>query len=131
MQRIFQNHRTPRRGRHTATHQVGHAVDDTSSRRLHRRALWGHGAAALAGLFLAAMALAALRTDNLRMRYERTETIAEESRLREQLRVLQAEVGELRDPARLAQLAVGLSLSRPERVIDRRAPTVSSPPEQP
>ena len=131
MQRTSQSHRMARRSRRTATHQVGHAVDAASSRRLHRRSLWSHGGAALAGIFLAAMALAALRTDNLRMRYDLTETIAEESQLREQQRVLQAEVGELRDPARLAQLAIGLGLSRPERVIDRRTPAVSSSPEQP
>jgi len=120
-----------RRSRRTAAHQVGRAVDDGSSRRAQPRSLWGHGAAALAGLFLAAMALATMRTDNLRMRYELTETIAEESQLREQQRVLQAEVGELRNPARLARLATGLGLSRPERVIDRRNPAVSSSPEQP
>ncbi len=131
MQRASRSHRTARRSRRTPAHQVGHAVDDASPWRLHGGELRSHGFAALAGLFLAAMALAALRTDNLRMRYVLTEAIAEEGQLREQQRVLQAEVGELRDPARLGRLATGLGLSRPERVIGRRAPVVSSSPEQP
>ena len=74
--------------------------------------------ALLAGVVLAALALAALRVDLIRVRYGLGEAMRQEKELLEQGRALRARVGSLRDPIRLARLAPRYGLARPTRVID-------------
>ncbi len=76
----------------------------------------------LAGI-LVALSVAALRIDILRMRYGLGEALETEKALMEQRRELTAQVRSLRDPARLAHLAIESGLGRPERVIDLRFDT--------
>lgn len=74
--------------------------------------------ALLAGVLLAALALAALRVDLIRVRYGLGQAMQEEKELLEQERALRARVGSLRDPIRLARLAPRHGLARPARVLD-------------
>ncbi len=76
---------------------------------------------ALLGLLLAALSLAALRIDLIRVRYGVVEAVREEQGLLEERRVLSARLGTLRDPTRLARLAAHLQLARPERVLELSA----------
>lgn len=69
---------------------------------------------------LAALALASLRIDIMRMGYDLADAIAVEKALLEERRTLTAEVRALRDPRRLAQIARKRGLSRAENVIDLR-----------
>lgn len=75
----------------------------------------------LLGGLLAALALAALRVDLIRMRYALALELSEEKRLDEELRGLMARVGSLRDPARLGRIARERGFVRPERVIELAA----------
>ena len=72
---------------------------------------------ALLGMLLAALCLAALRIDLIRVRYGLAEAVRVEKSLLEEHRVLRARLGTLRDPTRLARLAADLKLARPERVV--------------
>jgi hypothetical protein len=72
---------------------------------------------ALVGVLMAALCLAALRTDLIRQRYDLAAAVREEKALLEEHRLLTARVRGLRDPARLARLASDLDFERPERVI--------------
>ncbi len=74
---------------------------------------------ALAGIAVA-LSVAALRIDILRMRYGLGEALETEKALIEESRELTAQVRRLRDPARLARLAIESGLGSPERVIDLR-----------
>jgi hypothetical protein len=76
---------------------------------------------ALLAILLAALALAALRIDIIRMRYRMTEAIHERADLLEEHRVLTAHVRSLRDPSRLARLARDRDLAWPEQVIEIEA----------
>ncbi len=76
---------------------------------------------ALLGTLLAALCLAALRIDLIRVRYGLVEAVREEKGLLEERRVLRARLGTLRDPTRLALLAADLQLARPERVVELSA----------
>ncbi len=76
---------------------------------------------ALLGLLLAALSLAALRIDLIRVRYGIVEAVRKETGLLEERRVLRARLGTLRDPTRLAQLAAKLQLARPEREVELSA----------
>jgi cell division protein FtsL len=76
---------------------------------------------ALLAILLAALALAALRIDIIRMRYRMTEAIHERTDLLEEHRELTAHVRSLRDPSRLARLARDRDLAWPEQVIEIEA----------
>jgi hypothetical protein len=75
------------------------------------------GAAVVVGL-----ALAALRNDLIRMRYDLSEAMQQERELLEARRELTAKLVALRDPARLARLARERGFVRPERVLAVGAP---------
>jgi hypothetical protein len=72
----------------------------------------------LFGALIAALLLAALRVDLIRIRYGVGEAVREQKALLEQRRKLTAQRRSLRDPQRLAPLAQRLGFTRPERVID-------------
>ena len=76
---------------------------------------------ALLGTMLAALGLAALRIDLIRVRYGLAEAVREEKGLLEEHRAVRARLGTLRDPTRLARLAAELQLARPERVVELSA----------
>ena len=84
--------------------------------------------ALLLGTVLAALGLAALRVEVIRQRYELAELMQQQKRLLEERTALTARMRSLRDPARLAQLAREMRLSRPERVIVLAAPALAAGP---
>ena len=69
---------------------------------------------------LAALSLASMRIDIMRMGYDLADAIAVEKTLLEKRRALTAEVRALRDPRRLHEIARRRGLVRAERVIDLR-----------
>ena len=73
---------------------------------------------ALLGMLLAALCLAALRIDLIRVRYGLAEAVRKERSLLDEHRALRARLGTLRDPTRLARLAADLKLARPQRVVE-------------
>jgi hypothetical protein len=73
---------------------------------------------ALAGFLLAALAVAALRIDLIRVRYGLADALREEKTLVEEQRQALAALRTLRDPARLGRLAAERGLGRPARIID-------------
>ena len=73
---------------------------------------------ALAIFLPAALAVAALRIDLIRVRYGLADALHEEKALLEEQRKARAELGARRDPARLARLAPRHGLVRPRRIID-------------
>jgi hypothetical protein len=75
------------------------------------------GAAVLVGL-----AVAALRSDLLRMRYALSEAMQREREFLQERRELVARVRALRDPARLARLARERGFTKPERVYELERP---------
>jgi hypothetical protein len=83
---------------------------------------------ALAGLVIAALGVAALRIDLIRMRYGLADAMAEERALLEQRRVALLELRRQRDPARLTDLARRRGFERPARIVDlssRRSATTT------
>jgi cell division protein FtsB len=110
----------PQRGDRKAGILVGR--DFARERRAARSALHAAlpylvGAAVAIGL-----AIAALRNDLIRMRYDLTAAMREERELLQERRELTARVRELRDPARLAELARERGFVRPERVFELEPP---------
>ncbi len=91
---------------------------DFAQPRSTGRAWPGALPALLAGVLLAALALAALRVDLIRVRYGLGQAMQEEKDLLERDRALRARVGSLRDPIRLARLAPRHGLARPARVLE-------------
>ncbi len=81
--------------------------------------------ALLAVVVVAALAIAALRVDLIRVRYALGEAMREEQALLDERARLIADVRKLRDPSRLAEFAGRMGFERPERVIEMRA---SAPP---
>ena len=74
---------------------------------------------ALIGVGLAAaLGLAVLRTDLLRMRYALPDILEQEQHLRDEQRSLTARMRQLRDPVHLAERARELGFVRPARLID-------------
>ena len=73
--------------------------------------------AALIGALLAAMGLAELRLQILRMRYALGEATVETQNLREERSRLTAQLAAQRGPERLARLARARGFAAPERVI--------------
>jgi hypothetical protein len=85
-----------------------------------RRRVWLP--AALVGALLAAMGLAQLRLEILRMRYALGDATVELQSLREERSRLSARLEGLRSPQRLARLARERELAPPAHVIDLHAP---------
>jgi hypothetical protein len=108
----------PPRTRRPARARADLVGRDFAQRRAAGRRWPGAFPALLAGMLLAALALAALRVDLIRLRYGQGEAMREEKELLEQDRKLRARVGSLRDPIRLARLAPSHGLARPARVLD-------------
>lgn len=79
--------------------------------------------ALLAGAMVAALGIAGLRTDLIRVRYALTEAVRAETELKQERRELLARVGALRDPARLQRLAAERGFVRPQRVIELPDPS--------
>jgi hypothetical protein len=73
---------------------------------------------AVAGSLLAGLSVAALRVDLIRVRYGLADAVREEKDLLEERRQALARMRSLRDPSRLARLAAGRGLARPERIVD-------------
>ena len=115
---------SPRRPRRARVDLVGR---DFAQRRAARPALTRELPVLLAGVVFAALALAALRVDLIRVRYGLGQAMREEKALLEQGRALRARVGSLRDPIRLARLAPRYGLARPTRVIDLPVAPAANP----
>jgi hypothetical protein len=84
--------------------------------------------AALIGLLLAALCLAALRIDGIRQRYALAAAMREEKQLLEERAVLTARMRGLRDPARLARHASRRDFRRPDHVIELSAVSAETRP---
>ncbi len=81
------------------------------------------------GTLAAALVIASLRVSILRLRYQLSAAVSEETRLLERQRAVTVELRKLRDPARLHQLASELGFARPEQVIQLAVPaTVTEEP---
>ncbi len=72
----------------------------------------------VAGALLAALALATLRIEVIRLRYDLADAVVEEKALLEQQRALTFEVRSLRNPVRLTELAQRMGLAQPARVLE-------------
>jgi hypothetical protein len=70
----------------------------------------------------AALMVASLRVSILRLRYQLSAAVSEETKLLERQRAVTVELRELRDPARLHALATERGFTRPERVIQLSVP---------
>lgn len=81
----------------------------------------------LSGLLAAAMVLAVLRVDLLRVRYGLADAVKREKALLEQRRSIEAQLQALRDPSRLAQIAREDGLSRARRVAPLEQPRAVGP----
>ena len=100
---------------------------DVTSRGALPRALRRAVPLAVGIALLAALAVAALRVDLIRVRYGLADAVRQERALLEERRAMLAEVRALRDPQRLSQLAVEQGFVRPTRI--RALP--SAPPGDP
>lgn len=78
------------------------------------------------GMLAAALILASLRVSILRLRYDLSTALSEETRLLEHQRMVTVQLRELRDPSRLHALAQKMGLGRPERVIQLSIPAAGS-----
>ena len=74
------------------------------------------------GALAAALMVASLRVSILRLRYQLSATVTEETELLAQQREITVELRELRDPTRLRELAMKQGFVRPERVIQLSVP---------
>jgi hypothetical protein len=88
-------------------------VNDTTRRRIP---IWLIPGIVVGGVF-AALAIAHVRVELIGQGYKRYSAVERLQALEEEKRILTAHVRELRDPARLAELAKEMGLSRPDRVI--------------
>ena len=75
------------------------------------------------GTLAAALMVASLRVSILRLRYELSAAVTEETKLLERQREITVELRELRDPARLRDLAAKQGFVRPERVVQLSVPS--------
>ena len=82
---------------------------------------------ALGVAVLVALAMAALRVDLIRGRYEIGMDYHKQAQLNRQLNRLTASMRELRDPARLGQFAKEMGFALPERLIDLPMDTETPP----
>jgi hypothetical protein len=92
--------------------------DFARERRGGRTLLRGATPFLLCAAVLAGLAIVALRSDLILMRYGLTAAMKEERGLLEERRELTARVRVLRDPARLSRLAEERGFIRPERVVE-------------
>jgi hypothetical protein len=74
------------------------------------------------GTLAAALMIAFLRVSILRLRYQLSAVVAEETELLERQRAVTVELRELRDPTRLHKLAAEQGFVRPERVVQLSVP---------
>lgn len=74
------------------------------------------------GVVAAALMIASLRVSILRLRYQLSAAVSEETELLERQRAVTVTLQELRDPARLRDLAAERGFGRPERVIQLSVP---------
>ena len=88
-------------------------VNDAPRRRIP---IWLIPGIVVGGVF-AALAIAHVRVELIGQGYKRYSAVERLQALEEEKRILTAHVRELRDPARLAELAREMGLSRPDRVI--------------
>jgi cell division protein FtsL len=75
------------------------------------------------GTLAAALVIASLRVSILRLRYQLSAAVTEETELLAQQREITVELRELRDPTRLRELAKEQGFVRPERVIQLSVPS--------
>ena len=75
------------------------------------------------GTLAAALMVASVRVSILRLRYQLSAAVTEETELLAQQREITVELRELRDPTRLRELATKQGFARPERVIQLSVPT--------
>jgi hypothetical protein len=76
----------------------------------------------MVGALAAALMVASLRVSILRLRYQLSAAVSEETQLLERQRAVTVELRELRNPTRLRKLATELGFARPERVIQLSVP---------
>jgi hypothetical protein len=74
------------------------------------------------GTLAAALSIASLRVSILRLRYQLSAAVTEETELLGRQRAVTVELRKLRDPTRLHELASELGFVRPERVIQLSVP---------
>ena len=74
------------------------------------------------GALAAALMVASLRVSILRLRYQLSAAVTEETELLARQREITVELRELRDPNRLRELATKQGFARPERVIQLSVP---------
>ncbi len=106
-----------------ARHLVGRDLVNDAPRR--RIPVWLIPGIVVGGVF-AALAIAHVRVELIGQGYKRYSAVERLQALEEEKRILTAQVRELRDPARLSELAREMELSRPDRVI-ALAPPGSEP----
>jgi hypothetical protein len=70
----------------------------------------------------AALMVASLRVSILRLRYQLSAAVSEETKLLERQRAVTVELRQLRDPTRLHRLAAERGFTRPEHVIQLTVP---------
>ena len=71
---------------------------------------------------VAALMVASVRVSILRLRYQLSDAISEETNLLERQRTVTVVLRELRDPTRLHDLATKWGFARPERIIQLSVP---------
>jgi hypothetical protein len=81
------------------------------------------------GAIVAALLLVTLRVHILRVRYALAEVASQEEALLEEKSRMTVRVRELRDPARLHQLAAERGFGRPDRVLTLELPEPAAPGE--
>ena len=77
------------------------------------------------GTLAAALMVASLRVSILRLRYQLSAAVTEETELLASQREITVELRELRDPTRLRELATKQGFARPERVIQLSVPATA------
>jgi len=111
--------RPPFRSADPSTDTVGRDFAPLRSRS--RRALRPWLAVAV-GTLAAALMVASLRVSILRLRYQLSAAVVEETDLLGRQRAMTVELRELRDPSRLRELATQQGFARPERVVQLSVP---------
>lgn len=97
---------------------AANALTGAKASKAPRRHLPRWAPLAIAACLLAALSVAALRVDLIRLRYGLARALEQEKSLLEERRNLLATMGGLRDPARLARAAEERGFVRPERIVD-------------
>jgi hypothetical protein len=94
------------------------ALAGAKASKAPRRHLPRWAPVAIAACLLAALSVAALRVDLIRLRYGLARALERERALLEERRDLLATMGGLRDPSRLARAAQERGFVRPKRIVD-------------